>query len=132
MDQTKEIDIDLKKIFFMMRKKVVYILLFTLLGGIAAGCFTEFFIDQKYTAKISLYVYSDMDQLSTQSSISYNDYTAATGFDDPGNLTGSHLRYGVGNGLTGFGIGRGDGHIKHIGVLVLGSGNAVLNGAAVR
>ena len=65
MDQTKEIDIDLKKIFFMMRKKVVYILLFTLLGGIAAGCFTEFFIDQKYTAKISLYVYSDMDQLST-------------------------------------------------------------------
>ena len=42
MDQTKEIDIDLKKIFFMMRKKVVYILLFTLLGGIAAGCFTEF------------------------------------------------------------------------------------------
>mgnify|MGYP000209900975 FL=1 len=56
MDQTKEIDIDLKKIFFMMRKKVVYILLFTLLGGIAAGCFTEFFIDQKYTAKISLYV----------------------------------------------------------------------------
>ena len=62
MDQTKEIDIDLKKIFFMMRKKVVYILLFTLLGGIAAGCFTEFFIDQKYTAKISLYVYSDMNQ----------------------------------------------------------------------
>ena len=55
MDQTKEIDIDLKKIFFMMRKKVVYILLFTLLGGIAAGCFTEFFIDQKYTAKISLF-----------------------------------------------------------------------------
>ncbi|MFR2915520.1 MAG: hypothetical protein ACLTKQ_00925 [Acutalibacteraceae bacterium] len=33
MDQTKEIDIDLKKIFLMMRKKVVYILLFTLLGG---------------------------------------------------------------------------------------------------
>ena len=78
MDQTKEIDIDLKKIFFMMRKKVVYILLFTLLGGIVAGCFTEFFIDQKYTAKISLYVYSDMNQLSTQSSISYNDYTAST------------------------------------------------------
>ena len=78
MDQTKEIDIDLKKIFFMMRKKVVYILLFNLLGGIAAGCFTEFFIDQKYTAKISLYVYSDMNQLSTQSSISYNDYTAST------------------------------------------------------
>ena len=30
MDQTKEIDIDLKKIFFMMRKKVVYILLVAL------------------------------------------------------------------------------------------------------
>ena len=78
MDHTEEIDIDLKKIFLMMRKKVVYILLFTLLGGIVAGCFTEFFIDQKYTAKISLYVYSDMNQLSTQSSISYNDYTAST------------------------------------------------------
>lgn len=35
MDQTKEIDIDLKKIFLMMRKKVVYILLFTLLGALS-------------------------------------------------------------------------------------------------
>lgn len=78
MEQTKEIDIDLKKIFFMMRKRVVYILLVTLLGGVAAGCFTEFFIDQKYTSNITLYVYSDTDQLSTQSSISYNDYTAST------------------------------------------------------
>mgnify|MGYP000198437108 CR=1 FL=1 len=31
MDQTKEIDIDLKKIFLMMRKKVVYILLLSLI-----------------------------------------------------------------------------------------------------
>lgn len=79
MEQTtREIDIDLKKIFFMMRKKVIYILLITLLGGVLSGCFTEFFIDQKYTSSISLYVYSDADQLSTQSSISYNDYTVST------------------------------------------------------
>lgn len=78
MEQTKEIDIDLKKIFFMLRKKVVYIILITLLGGVLAGCFTEFFIDQKYTSYINLYVYSDADQLNTQSSMTYNDYTVST------------------------------------------------------
>lgn len=78
MEQTKEIDIDLKKIFFMMRKRVIYIILITLLGGVAAGCFTEFFISPKYTSYINLYVYSDADQLSTQSSITYNDYTVST------------------------------------------------------
>lgn len=78
MEQTKEIDIDLKKIFFMLRKKVIYIILITLLGGVLAGCFTEFFIAPKYTSYINLYVYSDADQLSTQSSITYNDYTVST------------------------------------------------------
>ena len=52
MEETREIDIDLRKIFYMMRTKVVYIILSTLLLAVAAGCFTHFFIDPTYSASI--------------------------------------------------------------------------------
>lgn len=35
MEETREIDIDLRKIFYMMRTKVVYIILSTLLLAVA-------------------------------------------------------------------------------------------------
>ncbi len=52
MEETREIDIDLRKIFYMMRTKVVYIILSTLLLAVAAGCFTHFFIAPTYSATI--------------------------------------------------------------------------------
>ncbi len=77
MEQTKEIDIDLRKIFYMMRTKVVFIILFTLLGGIIAGCFTHFFIDPTYSATVKMYVYSNTDRISSDTSITQNEITAS-------------------------------------------------------
>jgi capsular polysaccharide biosynthesis protein len=78
MDETKEIDIDLRKIFYMMRTKLVFILLATILFAVAAGCFTHFFIKPTYTADIKLIAYSNTDRVSTDSSISNTEIDAAT------------------------------------------------------
>lgn len=69
MDETKEIDIDLRKIFYMMRTKLVFIFLATILFAVAAGCFTHFFIAPTYSASIKMYAYSDTDRVTTDSSI---------------------------------------------------------------
>lgn len=77
MDETREIDIDLRKIFYKMRNKVIYILLFTILLGAAAGCFTQFFIDPIYSATVKMFVYSNTDRVSSDTSISQNDINAS-------------------------------------------------------
>lgn len=77
MDETKEITIDLKKIFYMMKGKIVYILLATVLLGAVAGCFTHFFIDPVYSATVKMYVYSNPDRVTTSSSISNNEIDAS-------------------------------------------------------
>lgn len=78
MDETKEIDIDLRKIFYMMRTKLIFIFLATLIFAVAAGCFTHFFIDPTYTASIKMYAYSNTDRVSTDSSISRTELDTAT------------------------------------------------------
>lgn len=77
MEQTKEIDIDLRKIFYMMRTKVIFIILITLFVGILAGCYTHFLIDPTYTANVKLYVYSNTDRVTTSSSITQNEIAAS-------------------------------------------------------
>lgn len=77
MDETREIDIDLRKIFYMMRTKVIYILLITFLAGAAAGCYTHFFISPTYTASIKLFAYSNTDRVSTDSSVSNQELAAS-------------------------------------------------------
>lgn len=77
MDETKEIDIDLRKTFYMLRTKVVYILLVTFLAGVAAGCYTHFFIDPTYSASIKLFAYSNTDLVTTDSSISNQELAAS-------------------------------------------------------
>ncbi len=77
MEQTKEIDIDLRKIFYMMRTKVIFIILITLFTGILAGCYTHFFIDPTYTASVKMYVYSNTDRVTTNSSITQNEIIAS-------------------------------------------------------
>lgn len=78
MDNGKEIDIDLREIFNMMRSKIIYIILITILSGVIAGCFTQFFIQNNYTASIKMHVNSDTQQINTEGSISYSEYTAST------------------------------------------------------
>lgn len=69
MEQNREIDIDLKSIFFMLKRKAIYILLISVLGGIIAGCFTNFFIEPKYTASATLCAYSEASRIAADSSI---------------------------------------------------------------
>lgn len=77
MDETKEIDIDLRKIFYMMRTKVIFIVLITLLVGVAAGVYTHFFIDPTYNATVKMYVYSNTDRASSDTSITPNEINAS-------------------------------------------------------
>lgn len=77
MDNEKEIDIDLGKIFFMMKKRVIYIILATMVCAVVSGCITEFFMTPKYTTSCSLYVNNDPDNVSSIKRYNANDLTAA-------------------------------------------------------
>jgi len=77
MDETREIDIDLRKIIYMMRNKLVYILLITILFGVVAGAFTHIFIKPTYTATVKFYARNSTDIVSTNSSISPNEIDAS-------------------------------------------------------
>lgn len=77
MEETREINIDLRKIVYMMRTKVVFILLITIFGGIAAGAFTHFFIDPTYSATAKFFVQSTSDTVSTNSTIDKNTIDAS-------------------------------------------------------
>lgn len=77
MDETKEIEFDLRKILYMMKSKIIYILLATLLLGTVSGCFTHFFIDPIYSATTKMFVYSNTDRVSTSASVSPNDILGA-------------------------------------------------------
>lgn len=77
MNESKEIEIDLRKIFLMLKKRIVFIILGTLITAVLAGCITEFFITPTYTASCTLYVYSNTDRVSTDSSIAQGELTAS-------------------------------------------------------
>ena len=77
MDQNREIDIDLKTIFLMLKRKAIYIILIAIVGGIISGCITNFFIESKYTAYITMCAYSDTNQVVTQSSITSSQIEAS-------------------------------------------------------
>ena len=77
MDNEREIDIDLGRIFFMMRKRVVYIILATIICATLSGCITGFFITPKYTTSCSMYVYSNTDRVSTNSSVGSGELSAS-------------------------------------------------------
>ena len=77
MNEQREIEIDLRKVFSMLKKRILYIILGTLITAVLAGCITEFFITPTYTASCTLYVYSNTDRVSTDSSIGQNEITAS-------------------------------------------------------
>lgn len=78
MDETREIDIDLRKIFYMMRTKVVFILLATVMLAAVAGIYTHFFIAPTYASSAKFYVYNNPDNnVSTARAINTNDIDAS-------------------------------------------------------
>ena len=79
MDETREIEIDLRKIFYMMRTKVVFILLATILLAGLAGLFTHFFIAPTYTATARFFVYNNPDNnVSSNRTINSSDIDASS------------------------------------------------------
>lgn len=78
MEENKEISIDLRKIFSMLKKKAVFIAAVALIAAVLAGCITNFFIEPKYTATIKMHVYSNSDnRIGANSSISSNEIDAS-------------------------------------------------------
>ena len=77
MEETKELDIDLGKIAYMLRSKIVFILLITIFGATVSGLFTHFFIDPTYSATAKFYVQNSADTVSTSSSIAPSELDAA-------------------------------------------------------
>lgn len=78
MDENKEIEIDFKKIFEMIKRKLVYIILITVIGAVISGCVTNFFITPQYTAGIKLYAWSNGEHILTPgNSITQNELEAS-------------------------------------------------------
>lgn len=71
--QKERIEIDLLDLFFVFKKKILYILAACVLFAIAGGCFTHFLMDDEYTAKTRMYVLSR----SSDSELSSSDYNLA-------------------------------------------------------
>ncbi len=63
MEENREIEIDLRKVFSMLKKKIAIILVVALIGAALAGCITNFFIKPKYTSSVSFYVNNNNDNL---------------------------------------------------------------------
>lgn len=80
MDQTtenKDIEIDLGKIFYKMRNKFIYIIIFTIVAAIVSGFITHFCVKPRYSATTKMYVYSNTDRISTDSTITSTELTAS-------------------------------------------------------
>lgn len=70
----EEVTIDLAELFFIFRKKISHLILFTLIGAILAGLITYFGITPKYTATAKIYIVS----ASSDSVINLSDLQLGT------------------------------------------------------
>lgn len=77
MDKEKEIEIDIVGILYAIRSKIVYIILATLICATVSGCITEFLIKPQYSTSCTMYVYSNTDRVSTDSSIGASELDAS-------------------------------------------------------
>lgn len=75
--ENKELEIDLGKIFYKMRNKFIYIIIATMVAALASGLFTHYCIKPEYTATVKMYVYSNTDRITTDSSITTNELSAS-------------------------------------------------------
>ena len=75
--EAKELEIDFSKIFYKMRDKFVIILVVTLAAAVLSGLVTHFAIKPQYSSTVKMYVYSNSDRISTDSSISSSELDAS-------------------------------------------------------
>lgn len=74
MKEEQEIEIDLLEIFYYLRSKLIWLILIFVIGGIAVGSFTYFFITPKYTATAKIYMVS----ASSESVLNLSDLNLGT------------------------------------------------------
>lgn len=67
--------LDFKVIFYLLRKKAVWIILATIIGALVAFLYSENFIPKKYTSAAEIYI-SNAQEV-TNSEINYADLTAS-------------------------------------------------------
>lgn len=72
-NQKGNIDIDLLDLFYYLKKKVWYIIAALVLFAVIGACYTNFFVEDKYTAKTRMYVLSR----SSDTELSSSDYSIA-------------------------------------------------------
>lgn len=79
MEDNREIEIDFRKLFSMLKRKAVFIILIALIGATIAGCFTNFFIKPQYTATVKLHGWTNSEDMIAPNSnnISPSEYQAA-------------------------------------------------------
>lgn len=56
--QNEEIEIDLLELFFYLKAKIVWLIIAFVIGAVAAGCITYFFITPRYRATSKVYMVS--------------------------------------------------------------------------
>ncbi len=78
MEENREIEIDLRKVFMMLKKKAAIILIIAFIGAALSGCVTNLLIKPKYTASVSFYVNNNNDNLvGSTGTISSSDLDAS-------------------------------------------------------
>lgn len=65
MEHKNDMEIDLKKIALMMKKRILPISLCTLFGAVLAAAVTVFFITPQYAAEVKMYVFASTDRTDT-------------------------------------------------------------------
>lgn len=71
--ENDEIEIDLSRLFIEIRKKIIFILLTGIIGGVFAFIFTTFFITEKYESSARIYLKPNTTESGT---IDYNTLNA--------------------------------------------------------
>lgn len=75
-DVNMEKTLDFKVIFYMLRKKIVWIIIATVLGALGAFLISEYMIPEKFTSSAQVYI-SNRQGLQTDDGINLGDLSAA-------------------------------------------------------
>lgn len=72
-----DLELDLGRLWKILKRSIIYCVIVALLVAIAAAVFTQTMIDSQYTATCSMYVYSNTDRVSTDSSVASSELEAS-------------------------------------------------------
>lgn len=77
VNEKNELEIDLGKIFYKMRNKFIFIIIATMVATLGSGLFTHFCVTPRYTSTVKMFVYSNTDRITTDSTITTGEISAS-------------------------------------------------------